>query len=59
MKQLHTDTPQPLNSAAAYAAPAQPDPVIDKATALAAQAHVRNPRYPGFEAVRDLYDQYL
>ena len=58
MKQLLTDTP-PSPAPPPTVTAAQPVPVIDKAAALATEARVRNPQYPGFEAVRDLYDQYL
>ena len=56
MKQLHTDAP-PSPAPPPTVTAAQPVP--DKAAALATEAHARNPQYPGFEAVRDLYDQYL
>lgn len=57
MKVLH-----PENQAVAPIAPAvtvTPEPVTYTAEKLATEAHARNPDYPGYEAVRELYEQYL
>lgn len=58
MKQLHPDT-SPAPTPAAPVPVAVVSPPMSQAAAMATAAHDRNPQYPGFEAVRDLYDQYL
>ena len=58
MKQLHTDAPlAPTPVAPAPAAAV--NPVVSPAAVMATAAHDRNPQYPGYEAVRELYDEYL
>ena len=57
MKVLH-----PENQAVAPIAPAvtvTPESVTYTAEKLAIEAHARNPDYPGYEAVREMYGEYL
>ena len=70
MKQLHADVPPPVAADPNFSktnsnsllgmppvAPVQAPAIA--AAVMATAAHDRNPQYPGYEAVRELYDEYL